>query len=116
MLCEIGEKNLTKMTGARFVAETLKGYGTTHVFFMPVFGILALKELDELGIKRVMVHGEKPAAYMADGYARIAGRAGVCMAQSVGAANLAAGLQDFNGDAEEVFLCHQPLPITVGLG
>ncbi|MAQ56174.1 MAG: acetolactate synthase, partial [Rhodospirillales bacterium] len=82
------------MTGARFVAETLKGYGTTHVFFMPVFGILALKELDELGIKRVMVHGEKPAAYMADGYARIAGRAGVCMAQSVGAANLAAGLQD----------------------
>jgi acetolactate synthase-1/2/3 large subunit len=82
------------MTGARFIAETLKGYGTTHVFFMPVFGILALKELDELGIKRVMVHGEKPAAYMADGYARIAGRAGVCMAQSVGAANLAAGLQD----------------------
>jgi len=94
MLRKIGEKNLTKMTGARFVAETLKGYGTTHVFFMPVFGILALKELDELGIKRVMVHGEKPAAYMADGYARIAGRAGVCMAQSVGAANLAAGLQD----------------------
>ena len=31
---------------------------------------------------------------MADGYARIAGRPGVCMAQSVGAANLAAGLQD----------------------
>jgi acetolactate synthase-1/2/3 large subunit len=31
---------------------------------------------------------------MADGYARVAGRPGVCMAQSVGAANLAAGLQD----------------------
>ena len=94
MFRKVGEKILTKMTGARFVAETLKGYGTSHVFFMPVFGILALKELDQLGIKRVMVHGEKPAAYMADGYARIAGRAGVCMAQSVGAANLAAGLQD----------------------
>ena len=85
---------MTKMTGGRFVAETLKGYGTTHVFFMPVFGIRALKEIEELGMRRIMVHGEKPAAYMADGYARISGRPGVCMAQSVGAANLAAGLQD----------------------
>ena len=31
---------------------------------------------------------------MADGYARASGKVGVCMAQSVGAANLAAGLQD----------------------
>ncbi len=85
---------MPKMTGARFLAETLQGYGTTTVFFMPVFGIRALKEIDELGMRRVMVHGEKPAAYMADGYARIAGRPGVCMAQAVGAANLAAGLQD----------------------
>ena len=85
---------MTKMTGGRFVAETLKGYGTSHVFFMPVFGIRALKEIEDLGMRRIMVHGEKPAAYMADGYARISGRPGVCMAQSVGAANLAAGLQD----------------------
>jgi len=85
---------MAKMTGARFIAETLKGYGATTVFFMPVFGIRALKEIEELGMRRVMVHGEKPAAYMADGYARIAGRPGICMAQSVGAANLAAGLQD----------------------
>ena len=31
---------------------------------------------------------------MADGYARKSRRPGVCLAQSVGAANLAAGLQD----------------------
>jgi len=85
---------MAKMSGARFLAETLQGYGTTTVFFMPVFGIRALKEIEELGMRRVMVHGEKPAAYMADGYARIAGRPGICMAQAVGAANLAAGLQD----------------------
>jgi acetolactate synthase-1/2/3 large subunit len=41
-----------------------------------------------------MAHAEKAAAYMADGYARTSRRPGVCMAQSVGAANLAAGLQD----------------------
>ena len=42
----------------------------------------------------ILAHSEKAAAYMADGYARIAGRPGVCMAQAVGAANLASGLQD----------------------
>ena len=50
--------------------------------------------MEKLGIKRIMTHCEKAAAYMADAYARVSGRAGVCMAQSVGAANLAAGLQD----------------------
>ncbi len=53
-----------------------------------------LIELGALGVTRVLAHAEKSAAYMADGYARIAGRPGICFAQSVGAANLAAGLQD----------------------
>ena len=85
---------MTKMSGARFFAETLHGYGVSHVFFMPVITISAMKEMEALGIKRVMTHGEKAAAYMADGYARVSGKTGICMAQSVGAANLAAGLQD----------------------
>ena len=45
-------------------------------------------------MKRVLCHSEKAAAYMADGYARASHRPGIAMAQSVGAANLAAGLQD----------------------
>src|SRR5207245_11382350 len=48
----------------------------------------------DLGVRPTLSHAEKAAADMADGYARVAGRPGVCMAQSVGAANLAAGLQD----------------------
>jgi acetolactate synthase-1/2/3 large subunit len=82
------------MTGARFIAETFSGYGVTHVFFMPVIAPRALLEMERLGIQRILTHGEKAAAYMADGYARAARRVGICMAQSVGAANLAAGLQD----------------------
>ena len=85
---------MPRMTGARFLAETLHGYGVTHFFFMPVIVPDAMPELERLGIARIMAHGEKPAAYMADGYARVSGRAGVCGAQSVGAVNLAAGLQD----------------------
>jgi len=85
---------MPKMTGGRFIAETVHGYGLTHVFFMPFIVPRALMEMEKLGIKRIMTHGEKAAAYMADGYARANRRPGLCMAQSVGAVNLAAGLQD----------------------
>ena len=50
--------------------------------------------MDRRGIVGVMTHGEKAAVYMADGYARAARRPGVCMSQTIGAANLAAGLRD----------------------
>ncbi len=82
------------MTGGRFMAETLHGYGVTHVFFVPVIIQRAMLEMEKLGIKRILTHGEKAAAYMADGYARASHKPGVCAAQNVGAANLAAGLQD----------------------
>ena len=85
---------MPKMTGARFIAETLGGYGVSHVYFVPAILGKALVEMEKLGISRIVTHGEKAAAYMADGYARASHRPGVCMAQSVGAANLAAGLQD----------------------
>lgn len=85
---------MPKMTGGRFLAETVHKYGITHAFFMPYIATRALMEMEKLGIKRVQTHGEKAAAYMADGYARAKRSAGLCMAQSVGAANLAAGLQD----------------------
>jgi acetolactate synthase-1/2/3 large subunit len=83
-----------KITGARFIAETLKGYGVTHVFYVDAILRKTMVELEDLGIRRVITHSEKAAAYMADGYARVSHRPGVCMAQAVGAANLAAGLQD----------------------
>jgi acetolactate synthase-1/2/3 large subunit len=85
---------MPKMTGAKFFADTVHGYGITHVFFMPYIGPRSLMEMEKLGIKRVQTHGEKGAAYMADAYARVKRGPGLCMAQSVGAVNLAAGLQD----------------------
>ena len=84
----------SSVTGARYIAESLRLYGVTHVFYVDAILRKSMVDMEELGIRRVVVHGEKAAAYVADGYARVSGRAGVCMAQSVGAANLAAGLQD----------------------
>ena len=85
---------MPKMTGAQFIAQALKGYDVSHVFFVPAILGKALIEMEKVGIQRVVTHGEKAAAYMADGYARARRAPGVCLAQSVGAANLAAGLQD----------------------
>lgn len=82
------------MSVARFLAETLHAYGVSHVFFMDAILRRSLAEMEDFGIERVLAHSEKAAAYMADGFARASRRPAVCMAQSVGAANLAAGLQD----------------------
>jgi len=82
------------ITGAEFFARSLAANGTTHVFFIDAVLRRTLIELGTLGVTRVLGHSEKAVAYMADGYARIAGRPAVCFAQSVGAANLASGLQD----------------------
>lgn len=82
------------MTGAELIAQTLKGYGVTHVFFVEAILRKTLVELEALGIKRVSAHAEKAAVYMADGYTRVSHRPGLALAQSVGTANLAAGLKD----------------------
>jgi acetolactate synthase I/II/III large subunit len=95
------------ITGAEWLARTLAANGTTHVFFIDAVLRRTLVELGALGVTRVLAHAEKSAAYMADGYARIAGRPGICFAQSVGAANLAAGLQD-------AYLGHSPVIALTG--
>lgn len=86
--------NEAPATGAEWLARSIAASGTTHVFFIDAVLRRTLIALGTLGVTRVLAHAEKAAAYMADGYARVAGRPGICFAQSVGAANLAAGLQD----------------------
>src|ERR1700726_3197640 len=97
-----------KMTGAQCLADMLKGYGVTHVFHVPAVLRTTYAEMERrTEIKRLHVHGEKAAAYMADGYARASGRPGICMAQVIGALNLAAGLRD-------AWLAHSPVIAMTG--
>ncbi len=95
------------VNGAQWLARALAGTGMTHVFFVESCMRRTLMELGDLGVTPILAHSEKAAAYMADGYARIAGRPGLCMAQSVGAANLASGLQD-------AYLGHSPVIALTG--
>lgn len=73
----------------------MEAYEVSHIFFIPVILPHALAEIDKnTSIKRIMPHSEKSAVYMADGYARASKKPGICMAQKVGAANIAAALKD----------------------
>src|SRR6476619_5542342 len=98
----------SRMSGAECLADLLKGYGVTHVFHVPAVlrKTFAVME-SRTDIKRLHVHGEKAAAYMADGYARASGKPGICMAQVIGALNLAAGLRD-------AWLAHSPVIAMTG--
>src|SRR6187431_1122671 len=97
-----------KMLGAECMADMLEAYGVTHVFHVPAvlrktFAVMETRTK----IKRLHVHSEATAAYMADGYARASGRPGICMAQVIGALNLAAGLRD-------AWLAHSPVIAMTG--
>ena len=97
-----------KMLGAECMADMLEAYGVTHVFHVPAvlrktFAVMETRTK----IKRLHVHSEATAAYMADGYARASGKPGICMAQVIGALNLAAGLRD-------AWLAHSPVIAFTG--
>src|SRR5262249_12630358 len=82
--------------------------GVTHVFMVPAVLRRTLAEMERrTAIKRIHAHGEKAAAYMADGYARASGKPGICMAQVIGALNLAPGLRD-------AYLAHSPVIAFTG--
>lgn len=82
------------MNGAEWLVRSLKASGIGHFFFVDAVLRRSLLEMERLGVQPVLAHTEKAAVYMADAYARIRGVPGVVAAQSVGTANLAAGLQD----------------------
>src|SRR5436309_9920611 len=97
-----------KMSGAECLAEMLNGYGVTHGFHVPAVLRKTMAVMEgRTDIKRLHVHGEKTAAYIADGYARACGRPGICAAQVIGALNLAAGLRD-------AWLAHSPVIAMTG--
>src|SRR2546429_7141529 len=99
---------MARMTGAQVLADMLQGYGVSHVFMVPAVLRRTFAEMERrTKIKRIHTHGEKSAAYMADGCDRASGRPGICMAQGIGALNLAAGFRDGH-------LAHSPVIAVTG--
>lgn len=107
---------MSRKTGAQYFAEAFDAYGVEAVFLVPTILSKTLVEIEKrTSIKRIVSHGEKASVYMADGYARATGRPGVCLAQNIGASNLAAGLRDpYLGGSPIVALTGGPFEISRG--
>ena len=94
---------MTKMNGAEAMVRMLQLNGVKHIFglcgdtSLPFYDALA--RLDH-GMDHILTRDERSAAYMADGYARVTGRPGVCEGPSGGGATyLLPGLVEANESA-----------------
>src|SRR5438876_10119502 len=89
------------MSGAKILLECMVREGVECFFGYP--GGVTLPFYDALydhPIRHVLVRHEENAAFAAEGYARVTGKAGVCCATSgPGATNLTTGLVDFMMDS-----------------
>ncbi|MFC2031796.1 biosynthetic-type acetolactate synthase large subunit [Chloroflexota bacterium] len=84
-----------KMTGAQMICESLIREGVEVIFGILGGAIMPLYDTfpQYPQLRHILVRHEQCAAHAADGYARITGRVGVCMATSgPGATNLVTGL------------------------
>lgn len=82
------------MKSGRILLEMLKKYGVEVVFGLPGETTLPLYEEWKTfeGIEHVMVRDERNSVFMADGYAKISGKPGVCEGPSVGAPHMLPGV------------------------
>jgi acetolactate synthase-1/2/3 large subunit len=86
-----------KMTGAKALLECLKRQGVQVIYGYPGGAVIPIYDAiyDERDIRHVLVRHEQGAAHMAEGYAKVTGKVGVCLATSgPGATNLVTGIAD----------------------
>jgi acetolactate synthase-1/2/3 large subunit len=88
------------MTAAQLLVKCLENEGVEYIFGIPgEENIDIMDALLDSPIKFVTTRHEQGAAFMADVYGRLTGRAGVCMATlGPGATNLITGFADANMD------------------
>ncbi|MBI2312689.1 MAG: sulfoacetaldehyde acetyltransferase [Betaproteobacteria bacterium] len=109
----------TRMTPSEAFVETLVANGVKHVF--GIVGSACMDALDlfpAAGIRYVPVVHEQGAGHMADGYSRVSGRHGVCIAQN------GPGITNFVTAVAAAYWAHSPVVVitpeagtmTMGLG
>ncbi len=85
----MSEESNPTISGAEAMVQLLRAHGVEYIFglcgdtTLPFYD--ALYRLDH-GMKHILTRDERCAAYMADGYARVSGRVGVCEGPSGGGA------------------------------
>jgi acetolactate synthase-1/2/3 large subunit len=86
-----------RTTGAKALLDSLKRQGVQVIFGYPGGAVIPIYDAiyEEEEIRHVLVRHEQGAAHMAEGYAKVTGKVGVCLATSgPGATNLVTGIAD----------------------
>ncbi|KKT74246.1 MAG: hypothetical protein UW70_C0061G0001, partial [Candidatus Peregrinibacteria bacterium GW2011_GWA2_44_7] len=106
-----GETSPSCFNGAQLLVKALENEGVEYVFGLPGEEIRdVMVALKNSPIQLVITRHEQGAAFMADVYGRLTGKAGVCLATlGPGATNLLTGVADAHLD-------HSPLVAITGQG
>lgn len=104
------------LTGAEAVVEMLKAHGVEILFGL--CGDTSLPFYDALarlphGMRHVLTRDERSAGYMADGYARVSGKVGVCEGPSGGGATyILPGLAEANESSVPVLCINSDISVA----
>ena len=94
------QKEKHQRNAADLLVECLQEEGVEYIFGIPGEENLAvMNAIDQSPIRFITTRHEQGAAFMADVYGRLTGKAGVCLATlGPGATNLVTGVADADGD------------------
>ena len=106
---------MTRMKGAEALMRSLEKEGVDIVFGLPGGANLPIYDaLVDAKIRHILVRHEQSAAHMADGYARIKRKAGVCFATSgPGATNLITGIATAYADSSPMVAVTGQVPLEM---
>jgi acetolactate synthase-1/2/3 large subunit len=106
---------MVEMIGAKALITSLEKEGVDIVFGLPGGANLPIyDELVDADFRHILVRHEQAAAHMADGYARIKRKAGVCIATSgPGATNLITGIATAHADSIPMIAITGQVPLAM---
>jgi acetolactate synthase-1/2/3 large subunit len=107
---------MVEMTGAKALMHALEKENVDIIFGLPGGANLPIYDalVDATNLRHILVRHEQSAAHMADGYARIKRRAGVCFATSgPGATNLITGIATAYADSSPMIAVTGQVPIAM---
>ena len=104
-----------KLTGAQILMEVLKEEGVDTIFGYPGGAVIDIyDELAKTDIHHVLVRHEQGAVHAADGYARAAGRVGVCLVTSgPGVTNTITGIASAYMDSVPMVILSGQVPTAL---
>ena len=106
---------MVEMTGAKALIQALEKEAVDVVFGLPGGANLPIYDaLVGANLRHILVRHEQSAAHMADGYARIKRKAGVCFATSgPGATNIITGIATAYADSSPIVTVTGQVPLAM---